>query len=92
MPLAISKPLQMMNPVTVRSSSLVQVAYDGSRAILQVQFRDGTAYQYAGVPPWTYQDLLQADSQGAYFNHHIRNRFPHALLQVEAPTAAVSGR
>jgi len=87
MPIAISNPLQMINPVTVRSSSLAQVAYDGRRAMLQVEFRDGTAYQYAGVPLWTYHELLRADSKGAYFNHHIRNRFPHAVLQVEEPAA-----
>ena len=87
MPIAISKPLQMLNPVTVRSSSLAKVAYDGSRAMLQLVFRDGTAYQYAGVPPGTYHELLRADSKGAYFNHHIRSRFPHAVLQVEAPAA-----
>ena len=87
MPIAISKPLQMMSPVTVRSSSLAQVAYDGRRAMLQVEFRDGTAYQYAGVPLGTYHELLRAGSKGAYFNHHIRNRFPHAVLQVEAPAA-----
>ena len=56
----------MMIPVTVRSSSLAQIACDGRRAILQVEFRDGTACQYAGVPLGTYQELLQADSKGAY--------------------------
>jgi len=53
--------------------------------MLQLVFRDGTAYQYAGVSLGTYHELLRADSKGAYFNHHIRNRFPHAVLQVEAP-------
>lgn len=85
MPIAISEPLQMLSPVTVRSSSLAKVAYDGRRAMLQLVFRDGTAYQYAGVPLGTYHELLRADSKGAYFNHHIRNRFPHAVLPVEAP-------
>ena len=75
----------MMNSVAVRSSSLAQVAYDGRRAILQVEFRDGTAYQYVGVPLRTYDDLLRADSKGAYFNRNIRSRFPHTILQVEAP-------
>ena len=74
-----------MNPVVVRSSSLAQVAYDGRRAILQVEFRDGTAYQYADVPLRIYHDLLRASSKGTYFNHHIRDHFTHTLLQIEAP-------
>jgi KTSC domain len=87
MPTVISKPLRMRNPVAVTSTSLAHVAYDDRRAILQVDFRDGTTYQYAGVPLETYHDLLRADSKGVYFNHHIRSRFRHAVLQVEAPDA-----
>jgi hypothetical protein len=81
MPIAISTPLQMRNPMMVRSSSLAQVAYDSCRAELQVEFRDGTAYLYGGVPLWAYQEFLRADSKGAYFNHYIRNRFPTQCLQ-----------
>jgi len=73
MPTAISKLLPI---VAIQSSSLAQVAYDCHQSILQVQFRDGTAYAYGGVPLQTYLDLLQADSKGAYFNRHIRNLYP----------------
>ena len=85
MPIAISNPLQMINPVTVRSSSLAQVAYDGRRAMLQVEFRDGAVYQYATVPIQTYRDLLRATSKGSYFNLHIRGRYPHAALRSAPP-------
>lgn len=50
-----------------------------------MEFRDGTVYQYAGVPLKTYHGLLQAGSKGSYFNHYIRSRFPHAALRVVAP-------
>ncbi|HZL50854.1 MAG TPA: KTSC domain-containing protein [Terracidiphilus sp.] len=73
----VAKPSRMTNPVTVKSSSLVQVAYDSQRAILQVAFRDGTAYRYDGVPLRVYHGLLQAESKGAYFNRYIRSLFPH---------------
>ena len=75
MPTAISKLLPM---VAIRSSSLAQVAYDCHQAILRVQFRDGTAYEYEGVPLQTYLDLLQADSKGGYFNRYIRNLYSPA--------------
>ena len=70
MPIAIIEPLRTMTPVAVQSSSLTQVAYEHRKAILRVEFRDGSAYQYANVPLRTYHDLLRADSKGAYFNHH----------------------
>ena len=64
--------------LAIRSSSLAQVAYDRHQSILLVQFRDGTVYEYEGVPLQTYLDLLQADSKGAYFNRHIRTLYSHA--------------
>jgi hypothetical protein len=70
----------MRNAVAVQSSLLARVAYDSRRAILQVTFRNGAAYQYAGVPAEIYQGLLQADSKGAYFNHCIRGLYPYELL------------
>jgi len=64
------------------------VAYDSHRAVLQVVFRDGTVYQYRGVPLQTYHGLLKADSKGAYFNHCIRPWFPHDALDAAEPAAA----
>src|ERR1700729_3919293 len=80
-----AKPLRMTDPVEVRSSSLARLSYDRQPAILQVEFRDGTAYQYAGVPLMTYLDLLRADSMGAFFNQHIRSRFPYVVLGAATP-------
>jgi len=67
-------------PVPVSSSLLASVAYDHDRAILQLEFRSGAVYQYFGVPRQSYQELLQADSHGAYFNRRIRTFFPYTLL------------
>jgi hypothetical protein len=66
--------------VAVQSRLLSSVAYAHNQTILQVEFRDGTVYQYFQVPRQTYRDLLQADSKGAYFNHHIRSVFRCARL------------
>ncbi|MGH8648570.1 MAG: KTSC domain-containing protein [Burkholderiales bacterium] len=85
--LVSSRSMPRMNTVAVDSSALAQVAYDKQHAILRVEFPDGAIYQYLGVPPGIYQDLLRADSKGAYFNHYIRSRFPYAILPgaVSAP-------
>jgi len=73
--------LPMKNAVAVQSSLLVRVAYDSRRTILQVTFRDGAAYQYAGVPIETYRGLSQAESKGAYFNHCIRDLYPYRVIR-----------
>ena len=66
-------------PIPVDSSLLSSAAYsdDGT---LQLQFRNGTIYQYIAVPPDIFQDLLAAESKGAYFNRHIRDQFHHQRL------------
>jgi hypothetical protein len=70
-----------MDSICVQSTSLVEVAYDHHRDLLELHFRDGTAYRYLGVPAQTHQELLDADSKGGYFNRHIRGRFPYQALQ-----------
>ena len=85
MSLVFPRSLSLMDTVAVESSSLAKVAYDNQREILQVEFRDGSVYQYLGVPLQTYQNLLRADSKGGYFNHHIRRPFPHAIFRAATP-------
>lgn len=69
------------------SRLLAGMAFDHDRSILQLEFRDGTVYQYFQVPRQTYQDLWQADSKGAYFNHHIRSVFRCARLDARQVAA-----
>jgi hypothetical protein len=63
-------------PTAVASTTLVSVAYDDARQLLQLEFQSRAVYWFFGVPPTVHQSLLAAASKGAYFNHHIRNRFP----------------
>lgn len=78
-----SLPLPLLNSNAVDSTSLATVAYDAERAVLQVEFRDRTMYQYIDVPRKIYKDLCQAESKGVHFNQHIRNRFAY----IKLPTA-----
>lgn len=74
--------------VAVQSRLLAGIAYDHHRAVLQIQFPGGTVYQYFHVPRQTFQDLLQADSKGAYFNCRVRSFFRYARLPSGAPSVA----
>jgi hypothetical protein len=40
-------------------------------------FHGGAAYRYFAVPRAVLHGLLAADSKGAYFNRHIRNRYSY---------------
>ena len=62
-----------MNYVSVRSSTLQAVGYDGLLQTLAVRFRNGSEYEYFGVPSTVYRALMAASSQGRYFSSHIRD-------------------
>lgn len=70
-----------MKPMVVHSTTLIAVAYDADRELLQLEFCDGAVYQYLGVSAEVHEALLRAPSKGRYFNHTIRGRFPCAPCQ-----------
>ena len=69
-----------MNETKVESTTLLALAYDGAREILQLEFRSRAIYHYYGVPAAVHKALLCAPSKGSYFNRVIRGRFPYALF------------
>ncbi len=46
----------------VKSSHLVSLEYDTETEILEIEFHDGSVYQYQNVPKSVYQDLSQDKS------------------------------
>lgn len=61
----------------VDSTTLATIAYEAAHQTLWLEFRGGGVYVYSSVPSEVHQALLLADSKGAYFNRHIRGRFPY---------------
>lgn len=76
-----------MPPVRLESTTLASVLYQADLRRLQIEFRSGQRYLYFQVPPSCYQLLLESPSKGAYFNSHIRNRFP--FQHLSHPSAPV---
>jgi hypothetical protein len=60
----------------VSSSSLRSVGYDRATQTLEVEFRHGHVYRYAGVPLQLWAGLRAAASKGKFFQETIRDRFP----------------
>ena len=59
----------------VKSRILRSVGYDDSTKILEIEFQTGLVYQYAGVPPKVYADLMHSDEIGKYFSEKVRPKF-----------------
>ena len=62
----------------LESHALSYVRYDAKARALFAAFRGRRrrSYVYEGVPPEDYAALMAAPSKGAWFNAHIRDRYP----------------
>jgi hypothetical protein len=65
-----------MKRIPVKSSSLASVGYDPEFSTLEVEFRNTRSYQYFAVPTQVFEKFIAAESKGAFFNRHIKPRFP----------------
>lgn len=59
----------------VRSQSIKTVGYDADAQILELEFHNGSIYDYQGVPPETVLALLDGRSIGAYVNQVVKPGF-----------------
>ena len=60
----------------VDSSAISSMGYDARSSTLEVEFRSGAVYDYHGVPPKVWKDLLGAPSKGRFFSRSLRGRYP----------------
>jgi hypothetical protein len=64
-----------MERIPVSSSNIASVGYEPDTSTLQVEFNNGTIYDYYDVPEDTYTALIGAGSVGSFFHANIRNTF-----------------
>lgn len=67
-----------MDRIPVSSSSISSVGYDSSSSVLEVEFANGSVYQYFGVPQNVFDDFMNASSKGQFFNFNIKDRYSTA--------------
>jgi KTSC domain len=65
--------------IPVSSSNIVSIGYDSETQTLEVEFINGSAYQYSGVPSDEHEAFMSAGSKGSY--HHARiKQYPCSRL------------
>ncbi|RJP47510.1 MAG: KTSC domain-containing protein [Desulfobacteraceae bacterium] len=67
-----------MNRTPVQSSNVASVGYDSDSLTLEVEFTNGTVYQYFDVPTLEYENLIIAESVGSYLNQNIKYNYRYA--------------
>jgi len=61
--------------VPVRSSNVYSVGYDSATQTLEVEFQEGSVYQYYGVPRSIYLNLVNASSIGSFLARYIKDEY-----------------
>lgn len=58
-----------MQRQTVVSSHIKSIGYNSG--LLEIEFRDGSVYQYSQVPEPIYKSLMESESKGRFVRNHI---------------------
>ncbi|MUL36535.1 lysine--tRNA ligase [Gloeocapsopsis dulcis] len=66
------------------SSLLKKYDYDPARKLLQIEFKNGSIYNYQDVPADIAQGLEHEASQGHYFNECIRGKFAYDQVRLKS--------
>jgi hypothetical protein len=64
----------------VNSSNLFAIGYDEGTQILEVEFNNGTVYQYFNVPKVIYLALMNSASHGKYFSQNVRTNYRYERI------------
>jgi hypothetical protein len=64
-----------MKRISVISSNLCSIGYDDGEKILEIEFKNGSIYQYFGVPIFIYNSLLNSTSKGSYCHQNIKGKY-----------------
>jgi hypothetical protein len=70
-----------MNRQSVTSSNIEAIGYSEEDNILEVEFHDGSVYQYLEVPKDIYDGLMSASSHGTYLNEHVKKVYNFRKIQ-----------
>lgn len=69
-----------MDREPVDSSNVAAIGYDLDSATLEVEFHNGSVYQYFDVPAVVHAEFMQAESPGRFLHAQIRGVYRYARV------------
>lgn len=72
-----------MHRTKVESSNVESVGFNRESGTLEVEYKNGLIYQYAGVKPDAYAGLLAAKSKGRYLHQYIQASHDYAKVEPQ---------
>lgn len=70
----------IMERTPVDSSNVASIGYDAETQTLEVEFQNGSVYQYFDVPEHVFDGFMQAPSKGQYLHQNIRDVYRYARM------------
>ena len=70
----------LMEKYSVVSSNISSIGYDPSLDTLEVEFWNGSIYQYYNVPRNIYEQLMETPSKGRFLHAKIKNTYPYSRV------------
>ncbi|MCP9750121.1 KTSC domain-containing protein [Ferruginibacter sp. HRS2-29] len=64
-----------MDRTSVTSSNIASIGYDENSSTLEIEFLNGSIYQYFDVPQAVYEELMRAPSHGSYLATNIKGNY-----------------
>lgn len=69
-----------MERESVTSSNISSIGYDSDSETLEIEFLNGSMYQYFDIPEQVYQELMAADSHGKYLARNIKGNYRYSKV------------
>lgn len=69
-----------MNRDPVGSSTIACIGYDEPAQTLEVEFLNGSVYQYYNVTEEMHARLMHAPSKGKFLHYEIKSAYPYARV------------
>lgn len=64
----------------IASTNVASVGYDENSQTLEVEFTNGSIYQYYNVESLLFEKFIQASSKGQFLNVYIKNAYPYSRV------------
>lgn len=64
-----------MERISVSSSNIASIGYDPDSLTLEIEFNNGSVYQYFDVGQRVYEDLINSDSVGGFLASNIKGSY-----------------
>ena len=69
-----------MDRTQVASSNIASIGYDPDTNTLEIEFLNGSVYQYYDVPEHIYDEIMSASSHGSYLATNIKGVYSYSKV------------